>query len=265
MLPIWLPGSRPQAQAHHMESQSCSKSPVFRTGSEPALSPTVPRRMAFETQPGEAIRGSDSQLCPKPPPKPSKVPSMRLPRSPRLNPLAPPVPPVKPQKKRLSPQPQQQSVSLSSPESGYCKLSPCSPAEWEKISGLQGNANGYVERLKTDKEKSLSGGSTKLDRSSYHHAIEALENGSEEEDNEEEDEEQSQEEQEATENKAKSFQRPVFETVSAFRPGDATFRLLPSENKPLEMSALKKSKELLVSQDPRTIAKHILQADCEVC
>lgn len=28
--------------------------------------------------PGQAIRGSDSQLCPKPPPKPSKVPLARL-------------------------------------------------------------------------------------------------------------------------------------------------------------------------------------------
>uniref|UniRef100_A0A3B4E4E2 BCAR3 adaptor protein, NSP family member n=1 Tax=Pygocentrus nattereri TaxID=42514 RepID=A0A3B4E4E2_PYGNA len=254
-------GSRPQAQTHHMEIQSCPKSPVFRTGSEPALSPTVPRRMAFDTQPGEAIRGSDSQLCPKPPPKPSKVPSARLPRSPCLQPLTP-VPQVKPQKQWPSSHQQQQPVSLASPEMNYCKLSPCSPAEWEMISGLQANANGYVERLKTDEEKSKSGGTTKLDRSSYHHAIEALENGSEEED---EEEEQRKAEQEAPEkDKAKGFRRPIFETVSAFRPGDTDFRLLPAENKPLEMSVLKKAKELVVTQDPKTIAKHILQADCEV-
>lgn len=40
--------------------------------------------------PGQPIRGSDSQLCPKPPPKPSKVPLARLPRSPCLQPLVPP-------------------------------------------------------------------------------------------------------------------------------------------------------------------------------
>lgn len=34
--------------------------------------------------PGQAIRGSDSQLCPKPPPKPSKLPLARRPRSPCL-------------------------------------------------------------------------------------------------------------------------------------------------------------------------------------
>uniref|UniRef100_A0A8B9HXD8 BCAR3 adaptor protein, NSP family member n=1 Tax=Astyanax mexicanus TaxID=7994 RepID=A0A8B9HXD8_ASTMX len=160
-------GSRPQAPAHHMETRSCSKSPVFRTGSEPALSPTVPRRMAFETQPGEAIRGSDSQLCPKPPPKPSKVPSSRIPRSPRLQPLAPQAPQA-------------------------------------------------LEDETVEKEQ------------------------------------------------LKGYRRPVFETVSAFKPAETDFRLLPSENKPLEMSVLKKAKELLVSQDPKTIAKHMLRADCEV-
>lgn len=239
-LPI---GSRPQAQVQHMEHQPCPKSPVFRTGSEPALSPTVPRRMAFDTLPGEAIRGSDSQLCPKPPPKPSKVPTVRVPCIPGLKTLVvPPVPPVKPHKHRPSTQ-QQQS---GSPEMSYCELSQCSPADWEKMNSLQ--ANGYVERLKTD-------GSIKLDRSSYHNAIEALDNDSEEDTEVDADKGQ---------DGKKGFQKPAFETESAFRPGDVNFRLLPMENKPLEMTVLKKAKELLVSQDPKTIAKHILQADCQV-
>uniref|UniRef100_A0A8C1DNU4 BCAR3 adaptor protein, NSP family member n=1 Tax=Cyprinus carpio carpio TaxID=630221 RepID=A0A8C1DNU4_CYPCA len=213
----------PQAQVPYMEHQPCPKSPVFRTGSEPALSPTVPRRMAFDTQAGEAIRGSDSQLCPKPPPKPSKVPSMR------------------------------QLGSPSGPELSYCELSPCSPADWEKMTCSQ--ANGYVERLKTEEELRRCDSSIKLDRSSYHNAIEALDNDSEEDNGEDVDREQ---------DCKKGFKRPVFETESAFRPGDISFRLLPVENKPLEMTVLKKAKELFVSQDPKTIAKHILQADCQV-
>lgn len=243
-----FPGSRLQAQTHHMDTQSCPKSPVFRTGSEPALSPTVPRKMSFETQAGEAIHGSDSQLCPKPPPKPSKVPSMRHPHSS----FVAPVPPVKPQKHW--PSTPQQSVS---PDVSYCELSPCSPDEWERISA----SNGYVERLNVE-EKRISGGSTKLDRSSYHHAIEALQNSSDEEDKEQKEEQRQVRHSGAK--KVRGFQRPVFEMVSAFRPGEVEFRLLPPENKPLEMSVLKKAKELLVSQDPKTIAKHILQADCEV-
>ncbi|XP_059359957.1 breast cancer anti-estrogen resistance protein 3 isoform X2 [Carassius carassius] len=245
-LPI---GCRPQAQVQHMEHQPCPKSPVFRTGSEPALSPTVPRRMAFDTQPGEAIRGSDSQLCPKPPPKPSKVPSMRVSCTPGLKTLSPPVPPVKPHKQR--PSFQQQLASPSSPELSYCE--PCSPTDWEKMTSSQ--ANGYVERLKTEEGLRRCDSSIKLDRSSYHNAIEALDNDSEEDKEEDVDKEQ---------DCKKDFKRPVFETESAFKPGDISFRLLPVENKPLEMTVLKKAKELLVSQDPKTIAKHILQADCQV-
>lgn len=113
-------------------------------------------------------------------------------------------------------------------------------------------ANSYVERLKTEEEL-RSDGSVKLDRSSYHNAIEALDNDSEED-----------AEEDVGKDCKKGFQRPVFETESAFKPGDISFRLLPVENKPLEMTVLKKAKELLVSQDPKTIAKHILQADCQV-
>ncbi|XP_057212794.1 breast cancer anti-estrogen resistance protein 3 isoform X2 [Triplophysa rosa] len=237
-LPI---GYRPQAQAPHMERQPCPKSPVFRTGSEPALSPTVPRRIAFDTQPGEAIRGSDSQLFPKPPPKPSKVPSMRTS-------CTPPVPPVKPYK--LQNLFQQQHPS-GSPEVSYCELSPCSNTEWDRMNSL--HTNGYVERLKSEVDLRRTESTTKLDRSSYHNAIKALDHGSEEENTDEDDAK-----------KATGFIRPVFETESAFKPGDANFRLLPEENKPLEMTVLKKAKELVVGLDPKTIAKHILHADCQV-
>ncbi|XP_061096775.1 breast cancer anti-estrogen resistance protein 3 isoform X3 [Conger conger] len=259
-LPI---GSRTQPQTQIMEPQPSAKSPVFRTGSEPALSPTVPRRLAMELQAGEAIRGSDSQLCPKPPPKPSKVPSMRLPRSPRLQRLAlvPPTPPPKPQQHQQQP----------SPEVNYCELSPCSPPERDSVSGLLPN-NSYVERLRTEEARkshlrasdtSLSGHT--LDRSSYHHAIEALEDSNEEDEGEamQVERENAGREGERAE-KGKGFRRPVFETSSAFRPGEFESRLLPSENKPLEMSVLKRSKELLLNKDHRIIAKHILQADCQV-
>ncbi|TRY57156.1 hypothetical protein DNTS_003255 [Danionella cerebrum] len=225
-------GSRPQAQAQHMEHQPCPKSPVFRTGSEPALSPTVSRRMGFDSLPGEAIRGSDSQLCPKPPPKPSKIPCTL-----GLKPLSPPVPPTKPYKQRKSPQ-TLQSGGTSSTETSYCELSPCSSP-----------SNGYVDRLNTD-EESRNGG-VKLDRSSYHNAIQALDNDSEDDEEKEQD-------------GTKGFQRPVFETESVFKPCDDNFHLLPVENKPLEMSVLKRAKELLLSQDPKNIAKHILHADCQV-
>uniref|UniRef100_UPI00398E7E59 breast cancer anti-estrogen resistance protein 3 isoform X2 n=1 Tax=Pristiophorus japonicus TaxID=55135 RepID=UPI00398E7E59 len=73
---------QPQQQHHKgLEGVARVKSPVFRTGSEPVLSPTFVRWPNLESQAGEALRGSDSQLYPKPPPKPSKVPSLRMPHS----------------------------------------------------------------------------------------------------------------------------------------------------------------------------------------
>uniref|UniRef100_A0A3P9QHD2 BCAR3 adaptor protein, NSP family member n=1 Tax=Poecilia reticulata TaxID=8081 RepID=A0A3P9QHD2_POERE len=87
----------------------------------------------------------------------------------------------------------------------------------------------YVERLKTGGE---AAGQKTLDRSSYHHAIAALESTSEEEEEEEE--------------KARcGFLRPVLETESAFRPAEFESRLLPPENKPLEMAVLKRVARIL--------------------
>nr|XP_023677150.1 breast cancer anti-estrogen resistance protein 3 isoform X1 [Paramormyrops kingsleyae] len=259
-------GCKPQSQtqSHLMDSHSSPKSPVFRTGSEPVLSPTVPRKPCFEMHAGQAIRGSDSQLYPKPPPKPSKVPSTKIPRSPRLHPIAPPAPPKKPQK----------PPAQLNPEPGACEPGSSTVAEWDRTTEMH-PGDGYVKRLRADEanqrcpvtpEASLSCGS--VNRSSYHRAIEALEDSNEEwsADRQHLDllETKKEKEEQLMELKAKVFKRPVFETTSAFRPAEFETRLLPPENKPLEMSVLKQAKQLLVSQDHRTIAKTLLYADSQV-
>ncbi|XP_043106446.1 SH2 domain-containing protein 3C isoform X2 [Puntigrus tetrazona] len=61
-----------------------------------------------------------------------------------------------------------------------------------------------------------------------------------------------------------SFMLPLVETSSSFKPGKYQSALLPAENKPLEMSVLKRVKELLAEVDPKTAAKHITKADCTV-
>uniref|UniRef100_A0A3B3ZGJ8 Uncharacterized protein n=1 Tax=Periophthalmus magnuspinnatus TaxID=409849 RepID=A0A3B3ZGJ8_9GOBI len=149
---------------------------------------------------GQAIRGSDSQLSPKPPPKPSKVFLSRLPRSPALT------------------------------------------------------KNGHIEA-----ENDTEGHRRGLDRSSYHNAIAALENTSEEE-----EDNPGKEEEEYDNDFECSFLRPVIETESAFNPSTFDSRLLPEVNKPLEMSVLKRAKELLLSHDHHSIARHLLVADCQV-
>ncbi|XP_037326393.2 breast cancer anti-estrogen resistance protein 3 isoform X2 [Pungitius pungitius] len=313
----YLPlGSKPQRSPDPLLPSPSPKSPVFRTGSEPMLSPSVPRRSA-ELLAGQALRGSDSQLCPKPPPKPSKVPLARLRRSPCLQPpvppssaptlpspcvetlasqwsseatAGPPVPPVKPLKflHQLRPEPSRGfSASAPSPaelvrgseseeaagrtdrlQPSPADLRPRSPLEWQGSNPLHPITDvetlpplcSYVERLRREgeavreeeeEEEEEAGGRKGLDRSSYHHAITALENTSEEEEEEEED-------------KRRRFQRPVEETESAFQPARFGSRLLPPENKPLEMVVLKRAKELLLSHDHHSIARHLLMADCQV-
>ncbi|XP_060894988.1 SH2 domain containing 3Cb isoform X2 [Labrus mixtus] len=60
------------------------------------------------------------------------------------------------------------------------------------------------------------------------------------------------------------FFSPVVETVSAFKPSRYQSPLMPKENKPLEVSILRRVKELLAEVDPKTAAKHITTADCKV-
>ncbi|XP_041826571.1 SH2 domain-containing protein 3C isoform X2 [Melanotaenia boesemani] len=61
-----------------------------------------------------------------------------------------------------------------------------------------------------------------------------------------------------------TFSTPKVETTSLFKPSRYESLLLPAENKPLEMSVLKRVKELLAEVDARTAAKHITMVDCRV-
>ncbi|XP_029683601.1 breast cancer anti-estrogen resistance protein 3 isoform X2 [Takifugu rubripes] len=275
----YLPlGSKPQPHplADSVPLSPSHKSPVFRTGSEPVLSPSVPRRSA-ELLSGQPIRGSDSQLCPKPPPKPSKVllsrlcppadpPSLNAPQldsscaeTPALprRTGAPPGSPSKPLKFHHQLQPAERS--LGSSHSGGPPADPLrgseAPAGLYQSNGaldLQVPLCGHVERLRREEVgEGEAAGRRGLDRSSYHHASAPLEYTSEEE-------------EEDRKRKTLGFLRPIVETESTFRPADFGSRLLPPENKPLEMLVLKRAKELLLSHDHQSIARHLLKADCQV-
>ncbi|CAN9500796.1 unnamed protein product [Ophioblennius macclurei] len=326
----FLPLVEPQRSLDQLLASCNHKPPVFRTDSAPALSPSASRR---STEPlagsDPAVRGSDNQLCPKPPPKPSKVPLARLAQSTRLQlmvpPLppptwsnstnqsscnppclaappqnsscangpvsswrseGPPIPPLKPLKfKRTdclssssysssAPPPPENAWPTDSEEIGEKTFH--NPVEWEqpnlpmKDHHPEPQVYSYVERLKAEGKRWLEevGGDRGLDRSSYHHAIAALDNTSENEDDDsggEEEAEEEVEEKEVVDDERKgAFQRPVEETESSFRPAKFSFRLLPPENKPLEMLVLKRAKELLLSHDHRSIARHLLRTDCQV-
>uniref|UniRef100_A0A7N8XCM4 Breast cancer anti-estrogen resistance protein 3-like n=1 Tax=Mastacembelus armatus TaxID=205130 RepID=A0A7N8XCM4_9TELE len=110
----------------------------------------------------------------------------------------------------------------------------------------------------------LTGERRGLDRSSYHHAIAALENTSEEEEDDGGREEEDGQKDKWREKESSGFHRPVIETESTFRPAEFGSRLLPPENKPLEMVVLKRAKELLLKHNHHSIARHLLMADCQV-
>ncbi|XP_035294160.1 breast cancer anti-estrogen resistance protein 3 homolog isoform X2 [Cricetulus griseus] len=210
-----------------MDTSPCPSSPVFRTGSEPTLSPALVRRFSSDTRAGEALRGSDSQLCPKPPPKPCKVPFLKVPPSP--------------------------SAWLNS-EANYCELNPAFAVSYDREAKLLSYAHSSREELLTAKHNGASGARNSgvnyliLDGDDPARPWDPL---------------AAQRIDEGQEDKT-TFVPPIMETVSSFRPNDFESKLLPPENKPLETAMLKHAKELFTNNDARVIAQHMLSVDCKV-
>lgn len=222
-LPI---GCKLPPQAPSMDTSPCPNSPVFRTGSEPTLSPALVRRFSSDARAGEALRGSDSQLCPKPPPKPCKVPFLKVPPSP--------------------------SPWLNS-EANYCELNPTFAVGSDRGAKLPFQANDSHEMLLTAKQNGTAGPRNSginyliLDGDDQARHWDPL----------------AAQTDEGQEDKT-TFVPPLVETASSFRPNDFESRLLPAENKPLETALLKHAKELFTNHDARVIAQHMLSVDCKV-
>ncbi|XP_078082462.1 SH2 domain-containing protein 3C-like isoform X2 [Mustelus asterias] len=137
----------------------------------------------------------------------------------------------------------------------YCELRPSSPIDWERqqlelaLKQSQMIAKSYVERLKVEENPNISSWQSEtnfgiLETETYLSQIPtcAKEEGL----------------------KRHSFTAPVIELVSSFKLHGYQSALIPLENKPLEMTVLKKVKELLAEEDPKTTAKHITKVDCTV-
>ncbi|XP_076976347.1 breast cancer anti-estrogen resistance protein 3 isoform X2 [Tamandua tetradactyla] len=218
-------GCKVPPQSPGVDTSPCSNSPVFRTGSEPTLSPAVVRRVSSDARAGEALRGSDSQLCPKPPPKPCKIPFLKAPPSP--------------------------STWLKS-EANYCELSPAFAKDCDRgARPLLCPQGSYVEL--TAKQNRASG----PQNSGTNYPI------LDDNDGTRPWEPPAMQTDKGQEDKGE-FVVPLLETVSSFRPNNFESKLLSPENKPLETVMLKRAKELLTNSDPRVIAQHILRTDCKV-
>ncbi|XP_024421140.2 breast cancer anti-estrogen resistance protein 3 isoform X2 [Desmodus rotundus] len=214
-------------QSSGMDAGPCPNSPVFRTGSEPTLSPAVVRRVSSDARAGEALRGSDSQLCPKPPPKPCKAPFLKAPPSP--------------------------STWLNS-EANYCELNlACAPGCDRGARLPLGAPDSYVELL-TAKQNGAAGPRN----SGTNYLI------LDDDDRARPQEPRAAAQMDRGQEEGGEFVKPLLENTSSFRPNDFESKLLPPENKPLETAMLKRAKELFTSSDPKVIAQHMLSMDCKV-
>ncbi|NP_001398994.1 breast cancer anti-estrogen resistance protein 3 isoform 13 [Homo sapiens] len=222
-LPI---GCKLPPQSSGVDTSPCPNSPVFRTGSEPALSPAVVRRVSSDARAGEALRGSDSQLCPKPPPKPCKVPFLKVPSSP--------------------------SAWLNS-EANYCELNPAFATGCGRGAKLPSCAQGSHTELLTAKQNEAPGPRN----SGVNYLIL-------DDDDRERPWEPAAAQMEKGQWDKGEFVTPLLETVSSFRPNEFESKFLPPENKPLETAMLKRAKELFTNNDPKVIAQHVLSMDCRV-
>ncbi|XP_048458087.1 breast cancer anti-estrogen resistance protein 3 homolog isoform X2 [Rhincodon typus] len=235
--PLQLSHQPPQQQHKGMEGTACIKPQVFRTGSEPALSPTFARSPTLEFQAGEALRGSDSQLYPKPPPKPSKVPSLRMPRAPSLM--------------NNSDRGKYGEMSAGSPERGshYTDLKHDASVEQAGTDQYFFQPDSFVERLKTEEAPKISFQRANSvlsisEQSPFQFIVSSV--GDEEKTSD------------------PVFIAPSFENISCFKPNDFKSKMLHPDNKPLETWVIRHVKELFANNDPSTIAKHILKVDCQV-
>ncbi|XP_074859065.1 breast cancer anti-estrogen resistance protein 3 isoform X2 [Carettochelys insculpta] len=220
----YLPaGLRHPSQLPEVDSSPCSNSPTFRTGSEPTLSPTVVWRVT-STMPEDAPRGSDSQLCLKPPPKPNKMPLLRQPQSP---------------------------LAWHSSEAHYCELNPATSIDCGEIQQPLAQKSSYVENLIAKENGLLS-----FWNSETTHLIQ--------EDDALQSSMDPLATQTEMAKEGSGFVTPILETESSFKPNDFESILLPPENKPLETSMLKRVKELFTNSNPKIIAQHILRMDCKV-
>ncbi|XP_035023835.2 breast cancer anti-estrogen resistance protein 3 homolog isoform X1 [Hippoglossus stenolepis] len=199
-------------------------SPVFRTGSEPLLSPRPRHTRPSHPGGGVTLRGSDGQLHPRAPPKPLRISTVFA--------NATPPPP---------------SDSDEDPSAYYTELVIQVPLSQSK---------GHVDRLRAE-EKWQS--RARLTETSFGF-LEAQKN--EESSQPVFDGELPR--KAAEEGEDWHFERPHIESESSFQLDKFESLLLPENNRPLEPSILLTLKELFNRADANTTALHILSVDCQV-
>uniref|UniRef100_A0A3B4E0H4 SH2 domain containing 3A n=1 Tax=Pygocentrus nattereri TaxID=42514 RepID=A0A3B4E0H4_PYGNA len=208
------------------DSGSVPMSPMYRTGSDPLLSPGSIRSSRSSQSPagGSTLRGSDGQLHSRAPPKPLRVST-----------LFPGIPPTTPR------------IEVD-PASHYDELVPQVPPsmlpkghaarlraqeKWSSRARLTETSFAFLEAQKDEEQQGMLVEET---------------GGMEGE----------------TDEPGWTFERPQTETTSCFRLDAFRSLLLPDNNRPLEQGVLQKIKELFTRTDTTATALHMLSVDCQV-
>ncbi|XP_028255737.1 breast cancer anti-estrogen resistance protein 3 [Parambassis ranga] len=199
-------------------------SPVFRTGSEPLLSPRPCNTRPPNPGGGATLRGSDGQLHPRAPPKPLRVST--------VFPNATPPPPTDPD---VDPSSLYDELVIQVPQcrrKGHVDRLRAEE-KWQSRARLTETSFGFLEAQKKEASSQLS-----FHKEFQRKAAEEVEDW--------------------------HFERPHMKSGSCFQLDHFESLLLPENNRPLEPSVLLSIKELFNRTDANTIALHMLSVDCQV-
>lgn len=251
-------------------------SPMFRTGSDPVLRAKTQPVLPLDYVGNNALRGSDSQLHSKAPPKPIRAPSLLLPDAPEGSDtyceLVPRVPvttirhvdPLKAEEKWRSRARATETTfgfldAEKSPDpisSGLAGLRDLTPSGMDNskivYSELEKSKVVQAEKTRTLLLESMD--PSRISRSSLENTKISNFRMS-----------NSKVNQRIIENPedGEEFVRPLIQTTTSFQPRTFQSLLLSPENKPLEPQALRRLKEIVSQKDCKESALHILREDCQ--
>ncbi|XP_038568829.1 breast cancer anti-estrogen resistance protein 3 homolog isoform X3 [Micropterus salmoides] len=199
-------------------------SPVFRTGSEPLLSPQPRHTRPCHPGGGVTLRGSDGQLHPRAPPKPLRVSTVFA------NAIPPP-----PTDRDYDPSSFYDELVIQVPQSGRKGHVDRLRAEekWQSRARLTETSFGFLEAQQNEASSLLP-----FDMVFQKNTTEEV--------------------------KDWHFEKPHMELESCFQLDQFQSLLLPENNRPLEPSVLLALKELFNRSNANTTALHMLSVDCQV-
>uniref|UniRef100_W5UIY7 Breast cancer anti-estrogen resistance protein 3 n=1 Tax=Ictalurus punctatus TaxID=7998 RepID=W5UIY7_ICTPU len=204
-------------------------SPVFRTGSDPLLSPgsTHSHNSSQLATGGCTLRGSDGQLHSRAPPKPIRISTLFPEKSPTI-------PQIKINPASLYDELVPQIPQSMLPKGPTARLR--AQEKWSSRARITETSFVFLEAQRAEEEKEVEVEKEERDR-----VTKVVRNGD-----------------------SWRFLRPETEMTSSFRLDAFRSLLLPDNNRPLEQSVLHSLKELLSRTDANTTALHLLNVDCQV-